>query len=106
MHALHKHAYTVQSLRAKQTLHYISTITATLIASSIDFGDTFGAISLFIGQVSVIVVDSVLGSLPRLWEFGGRTGEKPAQSWVQEEVYIGARDRRFQVMAFLIFLLE
>lgn len=51
------------------------------------------------------MVDSVLGSLPRLWEFGGRTGESPVESWVQGEVYIGARDRRFQVLTFRVLLL-
>ncbi|XP_076836501.1 apical endosomal glycoprotein [Brachyhypopomus gauderio] len=48
------------------------------------------------GDVSVAVVDSVLGFLPRLWEFSGRTGQDPA-FWIKEEVYIGARDHRFQL---------
>lgn len=56
--------------------------------------------------MSVIVVDSVLGYLPRLWEFGGRTGENLTESWVKEEVYIGARDRRFQVLAFLFYCIN
>ncbi|XP_062868168.1 apical endosomal glycoprotein [Trichomycterus rosablanca] len=50
-----------------------------------------------IGEVSVAVVDSVLGSLPRLWEYSGRTGVNEIESWVNEEVYIGARDHRFQL---------
>ncbi|KAI4877721.1 hypothetical protein NFI96_021978, partial [Prochilodus magdalenae] len=49
-----------------------------------------------IGELSVTVVDSVLGTLPRLWEFSGRTGQDMA-SWVKEEIYIGARDHRFQL---------
>ncbi|XP_026859460.2 apical endosomal glycoprotein [Electrophorus electricus] len=48
------------------------------------------------GDVFVAVVDSVLGTLPWLWEFSGRTGQDPA-SWIKEEVYIGARDHRFQL---------
>ncbi|KAF5896237.1 apical endosomal glycoprotein, partial [Clarias magur] len=51
-----------------------------------------------IGEISVIVVDSVLGFLPRLWEFAGRTGENQSESWIKEEVYIGARDHRFQLV--------
>lgn len=42
------------------------------------------------------VVDSVLGTHPVLWEFAGRTSET-AGIWLKEEVYVGARDNRFQV---------
>ncbi|XP_037401964.1 apical endosomal glycoprotein [Pygocentrus nattereri] len=48
------------------------------------------------GELSVAVVDSVLGTLPRLWEFSGQTGQDTV-SWVKEELYIGARDHRFQL---------
>ncbi|XP_072518488.1 apical endosomal glycoprotein [Salminus brasiliensis] len=49
------------------------------------------------GELSVVVVDSVLGTLPRLWEFSGWTGQNTSTSWVKEELYIGARDHRFQL---------
>ncbi|KAB5549223.1 hypothetical protein PHYPO_G00064910 [Pangasianodon hypophthalmus] len=67
------------------------------LACTLKFSYSLTGSNTHIGEVSVIVVDSVLGSLPRLWEFGGRTGENPAESWVKEEVYIGARDQRFQL---------
>ncbi|KAK2827613.1 hypothetical protein Q7C36_018539 [Tachysurus vachellii] len=67
------------------------------LACTLQFSYSLTGYNTHIGEVSVIIVDSVLGSLPRLWEFGGRTGENPTESWVKEEVYIGARDRRFQL---------
>ncbi|KAF4077069.1 hypothetical protein AMELA_G00203870 [Ameiurus melas] len=67
------------------------------LACNLKFSYSLTGSNPHIGEVSVMVVDSVLGSLPRLWTFGGRTGENPAESWVKEEVYIGARDRRFQL---------
>lgn len=42
------------------------------------------------------VVDSVFGTHPALWEFAGRTNETSG-TWLKEEVYVGARDNRFQV---------
>lgn len=63
---------------------------------------TWSVCSFSIGEVSVAVVDSVLGALPRLWEFGGRTGENTT-SWVKEELYIGARDHRFQVLDYFSY---
>lgn len=42
------------------------------------------------------VVDGVLGTHAVLWEFAGRTSET-AGTWLKEEVYVGARDNRFQV---------
>ncbi|XP_022532230.2 apical endosomal glycoprotein [Astyanax mexicanus] len=48
------------------------------------------------GELSVAVVDSVLGTLPRLWEFSGRTGQNTSL-WEKEELYIGARVHRFQL---------
>ncbi|KAK2872509.1 hypothetical protein Q8A67_022406 [Cirrhinus molitorella] len=49
-----------------------------------------------IGDLAVYVVDSVLGTHPVLWEFSGKTNET-AGTWVKEEVYVGARDHRFQL---------
>ncbi|XP_066502340.1 apical endosomal glycoprotein [Hoplias malabaricus] len=48
------------------------------------------------GEVSVVVVDSVLGTLPQMWEFSGQTGQDTT-SWLKEELYIGARNHRFQL---------
>ncbi|XP_051959862.1 apical endosomal glycoprotein [Xyrauchen texanus] len=47
-------------------------------------------------ELSVYVVDSVLGTQPVLWEFSGRTNEM-AGIWLKENVYIGARNHRFQL---------
>ncbi|XP_053334693.1 apical endosomal glycoprotein [Clarias gariepinus] len=66
-------------------------------ACTLSFSYSLTGNNTHIGEVSVIVVDSVLGFLPRLWEFAGRTGENQEESWVKEEVYIGARDHRFQL---------
>lgn len=49
-----------------------------------------------IGELAVYVVDSVLGTLPALWEFAGRTNEM-AGSWIKQDVYVGAREHRFQL---------
>ncbi|TSK72085.1 Glutamine synthetase [Bagarius yarrelli] len=66
-------------------------------ACTLQFSYSLTGNNSHIGEVSVIVLDSVLGSLPRLWEFGEKTSENPAESWVKEEVYIGARDHRFKL---------
>lgn len=54
--------------------------------------------SLFspLGELSIRVIDSLLGILPRLWEFSGKTGSVEGV-YQQAQVYIGARDHRFQV---------
>lgn len=49
-----------------------------------------------IGELSVRVLDALLGPLPKLWEFGGKTGTE-AESWAQAEVHIGLRRTRFQL---------
>nr|XP_055035973.1 apical endosomal glycoprotein [Misgurnus anguillicaudatus] len=49
-----------------------------------------------IGELSVYVVDSVLGTQPVLWEVAGRTNET-AGIWLKQEVYVGAREHRFQL---------
>lgn len=54
-------------------------------------------VSRFAGELSVYVIDSVLGTLPALWEFAGRTNEM-AGSWIKQDVYVGAREHRFQVL--------
>ncbi|XP_021324713.2 apical endosomal glycoprotein isoform X2 [Danio rerio] len=49
-----------------------------------------------IGELAVYVVDSVMGTQPVLWDFAGRTNETTG-TWRKEEVYVGARDHRFQL---------
>ncbi|KPP61333.1 hypothetical protein Z043_120582 [Scleropages formosus] len=48
-----------------------------------------------IGEVSVSLIDKVLHTQSRLWEFTEKTEGTPSE-WVKE-VYIGARDHRFQL---------
>ncbi|KAM6902305.1 apical endosomal glycoprotein [Xenentodon cancila] len=48
-----------------------------------------------IGEVSVRVMDSVLGVGPKLWEFGGKTGAQDA--WRHADILIGVRKDRFQL---------
>ncbi|KAM3600027.1 uncharacterized protein V6R79_015952 [Siganus canaliculatus] len=49
-----------------------------------------------IGEMSVRVIDSVMGTQPELWEFGGKTGTDP-ESWRNVTITIGARENRFQL---------
>lgn len=48
------------------------------------------------GELSVRVIDSMLGMQPALWEFIGKTGPEE-ESWQQVNLTIGARKHRFQV---------
>ncbi|XP_067430915.1 apical endosomal glycoprotein isoform X1 [Thunnus thynnus] len=49
-----------------------------------------------IGEVSVRVIDSVMGMQPKLWEFSGKTGREEGV-WAHAEVSIGSRKNRFQL---------
>lgn len=49
-----------------------------------------------IGDLSVRVIDSLLGEGPKLWEFSGKTG-KDEESWRHADVLIGIRKHRFQL---------
>ncbi|KAJ0057766.1 hypothetical protein NL108_017681, partial [Boleophthalmus pectinirostris] len=49
-----------------------------------------------IGELSVRVMDSVLGPQPKMWEFAGKTGTV-GDSWNHTQVYIGQRKSRFQL---------
>lgn len=58
-------------------------------------------ISLFLsspptGELSLSMIDKVQGTQAQLWKFIGMTDEAPG-GWVEGEVYVGARDHRFQV---------
>uniref|UniRef100_UPI003AAC9054 apical endosomal glycoprotein n=1 Tax=Centroberyx gerrardi TaxID=166262 RepID=UPI003AAC9054 len=49
-----------------------------------------------IGELSVRVIDSLLGVQPKLWEFSGKTGPEGGER-EQAEVSIGVREQRFQL---------
>ncbi|KAJ8395895.1 hypothetical protein AAFF_G00027780 [Aldrovandia affinis] len=49
--------------------------------------------SSHIGELSISVIDSEFGMRSQLWEVSG----KPEEEWLKAEVYIGARDNRFQL---------
>uniref|UniRef100_H3CHH6 MAM domain-containing protein n=1 Tax=Tetraodon nigroviridis TaxID=99883 RepID=H3CHH6_TETNG len=48
------------------------------------------------GELSVRVIDSMLGTQPKLWEFTGKTGTDE-EAWRQVNLTIGARKHRFQL---------
>uniref|UniRef100_A0A665VVK4 MAM domain-containing protein n=1 Tax=Echeneis naucrates TaxID=173247 RepID=A0A665VVK4_ECHNA len=50
-----------------------------------------------IGELSVRVIDSLLGVQPKLWEFSGKTGTGEKE-WQHANVTIGARKHRFQLV--------
>lgn len=51
------------------------------------------------GELSVRVIDSLLGVRPKLWEFSGKTGTGE-EVWKHVDLSIGARKDRFQVSFF------
>lgn len=48
------------------------------------------------GELSVRVIDSLLGMQPKLWEFIGKTGADE-EAWRRVNLTVGARKHRFQV---------
>ncbi|XP_028318573.1 apical endosomal glycoprotein [Gouania willdenowi] len=50
-----------------------------------------------IGELSVRVIDSMLGAGPKLWEFGGRTGPGKDE-WKHNSITVGVRQQRFQLV--------
>ncbi|XP_070781146.1 apical endosomal glycoprotein [Enoplosus armatus] len=50
-----------------------------------------------IGELSVRVIDSLLGVRPALWEFSGKTGAGE-EAWQHVDVPIGVRKHRFQLV--------
>eukprot|EP00063_Salmo_salar_P009287 XP_013984122.1 PREDICTED: apical endosomal glycoprotein isoform X2 [Salmo salar] len=65
-------------------------------ACTLNFSYSLTSKSNHTGELSIRVIDSLLGSLPRLWEFSGKTGSVEGV-YQQAQVYIGARDHRFQM---------
>uniref|UniRef100_A0A3Q1HBY1 MAM domain-containing protein n=1 Tax=Anabas testudineus TaxID=64144 RepID=A0A3Q1HBY1_ANATE len=49
-----------------------------------------------IGELSVRVIDSLLGMRPKLWEFSGKTGIEE-DAWEHTDVPVGFRKHRFQL---------
>ncbi|XP_034565719.1 apical endosomal glycoprotein [Notolabrus celidotus] len=49
-----------------------------------------------IGELSVRVIDSLLGVQSKLWEFAGKTGIEE-EAWKHVEVSVGVREHRFQL---------
>ncbi|XP_039856701.1 apical endosomal glycoprotein isoform X2 [Simochromis diagramma] len=50
----------------------------------------------YIGDLSVRVIDSSMGTGPKLWEFNGKTGPE-AEDWQHADILIGFRKNRFQL---------
>ncbi|KAM4719502.1 LOW QUALITY PROTEIN: apical endosomal glycoprotein [Anableps anableps] len=51
-----------------------------------------------IGELSVRVIDSLLGMTPKLWEFSGKTGAgEEEEAWQHADILIGVRKHRFQL---------
>ncbi|XP_054896543.1 apical endosomal glycoprotein isoform X2 [Poeciliopsis prolifica] len=51
-----------------------------------------------IGELSVRVIDSLLGVRPKLWEFSGKTGAgDEEETWQHVDLPIGVRKHRFQL---------
>ncbi|KAF0031182.1 hypothetical protein F2P81_015737 [Scophthalmus maximus] len=65
-------------------------------ACSLSFDFALGGSPDHIGELSVRVIDSLLGPQPKLWEFGGKTGVGE-EAWRRANVTIGARKHRFQL---------
>uniref|UniRef100_A0AAY4CBS1 MAM domain-containing protein n=1 Tax=Denticeps clupeoides TaxID=299321 RepID=A0AAY4CBS1_9TELE len=66
------------------------------VSCSLSFSYSLSGTSPNIGELSLRVIDSMLGPQPRLWEFSGRSSEKPGE-WSKQDVYIGERRHRFQL---------
>ncbi|XP_041825093.1 apical endosomal glycoprotein [Melanotaenia boesemani] len=66
-------------------------------ACNISFNYMLAGSSDHIGELSVRVMDSLLGIGPKLWEFSGRTGTEQ-EAWQHADIHIGVRKYRFQLI--------
>lgn len=66
-------------------------------ACKLSFDFALTGIPDHIGELSVRVMDGVLGAQPKLWEFSGKTGSGE-EAWKHVEVSVGVRKHRFQLM--------
>nr|XP_046231633.1 apical endosomal glycoprotein [Scatophagus argus] len=83
-----------QQLTEAQTRTPLLGPTGPVCSVSFDFALTGNP--SHIGELSVRVIDSMLGPQPKLWEFSGKTG-KEEESWQQANLTIGVRKHRFQL---------
>ncbi|KAJ4926564.1 hypothetical protein JOQ06_008737 [Pogonophryne albipinna] len=65
-------------------------------ACSLSFDFALTGIPDQIGELSVRVIDSLLGMRPKLWEFSGKTGAEEG-AWQHVNVPVGFRKDRFQL---------
>ncbi|CAL8317808.1 unnamed protein product [Lota lota] len=65
-------------------------------ACSLSFSYALTGAPDHIGDLSVRLIDSTRGLLPKLWEFSGRTGPEET-AWRTAEVAVGHRQHRFQL---------
>ncbi|XP_038124298.1 apical endosomal glycoprotein isoform X2 [Cyprinodon tularosa] len=86
-----------QQLTEAQTRTPLLGPTGPVCSLSFDFALT-GSLD-HIGELSLRVIDSLLGPSPKLWEFSGKTGaeEKKEEAWQQANILIGHRKHRFQL---------
>ncbi|XP_067106662.1 apical endosomal glycoprotein [Osmerus mordax] len=67
-------------------------------ACTLSFSFSLTGPPVHIGELSVRVIDSLLGEGPRLWEYAGKTGsEEEEEAWLKEEIHLGVWDHRFQL---------
>nr|XP_015798985.2 apical endosomal glycoprotein [Nothobranchius furzeri] len=66
-------------------------------ACNLTFDFALSGTSDHIGDLSIRVIDSMLGPGPKLWEFGGRTGAEE-DAWKHAHILIGVRKHRFQLV--------
>ncbi|CAL8384845.1 unnamed protein product [Gadus morhua 'NCC'] len=65
-------------------------------ACSLSFSYALTGAPDHIGDLSVRLIDSLRGQLPKLWEFSGKTGPEET-AWRRAEVTVGDRRHRFQL---------
>ncbi|XP_034153048.1 apical endosomal glycoprotein isoform X2 [Esox lucius] len=65
-------------------------------ACTLQFSYSLTSMNNHTGELSIRVIDSLLGSQPRLWEVSGNTGSVEGV-YQQAQVIIGAREHRFQL---------
>ncbi|KAM9735076.1 apical endosomal glycoprotein isoform 1-T1 [Menidia menidia] len=65
-------------------------------ACNMSFDFALNGSSNHIGELSVRVIDSLLGMGPKLWEFSGKTGTEEG-AWNHADIPIGVRKHRFQL---------
>ncbi|XP_068609348.1 apical endosomal glycoprotein [Brachionichthys hirsutus] len=85
-----------QQLTDAQTRTPLLGPTGPACALKFDFALTGNA--SHIGELSVRVIDSLLGPLPKLWEFSGKTGNEEEESWQHVDLTVGQRRNRVQLV--------